>query len=146
MKKIYFAGAWFSPEQEEQHTRIYELLNGTNKFDIFNPKLESLITPESDQDALTQTLNGNIAGVIYADIIVALVDKPYDSGTVFECGLAYGRTPIIYYVERLNGKPFNLMLAKTGRVATNGSELLALLDDESSYEIQSVYDFEGVVE
>jgi nucleoside 2-deoxyribosyltransferase len=145
MKKIYFAGGWFSPEQEERHTRIYELLLSQG-YDIFNPKLESLITPESTQDHMTQTLYGNIKGILDADIVVALTDKPYDAGTIWETGFAYLKKPIVYYAENLNGKPFNLMLAKTGLFAGSEDALVEVLRQESSYELQVSYNFEGEIE
>jgi len=145
MKKLYYAGGWFSLEQEEQHTRIYNLIK--DKYDVFNPKLESLITPDCSTDFMTQTLIGNIEGIKNADIVVVLYDYR-DVGTIWEAGFAYAnQKPIIYYAEHLNGKPFNLMLAKTGRFASNEKELLKLLKDNESYKFKDVYnDFKGVVE
>ena len=145
MKKIYYAGGWFSPEQEEQHTRIYNLIK--DKYDVFNPKLESLITPGCSSDKMTQTLIGNIEGIKNADLVVVLYDYR-DIGTIWEAGFAYSsKKPIIYFAEHLNGKPFNLMLAKTGRFASNEKVLLKLLEDETSWMFKDVYnDFKGEIE
>lgn len=145
MKKIYYAGGWFSPEQEEQHTRIYNLIK--DRYDVFNPKLESLITPGCSSDKMTQTLIGNIEGIKNADLVVVLYDYR-DVGTIWESGFAYANNkPIIYYAEHLNGKPFNLMLAKTGRFASNEEALLKLLEDETSWTFKDVYnDFKGEIE
>ena len=85
MKKIYYAGGWFSPEQEEQHTRIYNLIK--DRYDVFNPKLESLITPGCSSDKMTQTLIGNIEGIKNADLVVVLYDYR-DVGTIWESGFA----------------------------------------------------------
>lgn len=147
MKKghIYFAGGWFSPEQEERHTRVYEALIAAGH-EVFNPKLESLIKPDSTEDHMTQTLIGNIDGVIEAKVVVVLADKPYDSGTIWEAGLAYGKTPIVYYAENLGGKPFNLMLAKTGKFAGNVEDLIKVLEDPTTYELSQVYVYEGEIE
>lgn len=145
MKKIYFAGGWFTPEQEEQHTRIYNLLK--HSFDVFNPKLESLITPGCTDDFMSQTLKGNIEGIKNADIVVVLYDYR-DTGTIWESGFAYAnKKPIIYVAEHLNGKPFNLMLAKTGLYATTTDELLVKLNDDNSYIFKNIYnDYTGEVE
>lgn len=145
MKKIYYGGGRFTSEQEEQHTRIYNLIK--DKFDVFNPKLESLIKPGCSDDFMTQTLLGNIKGIQEADLVVILYDYR-DTGTIWEAGFAYSsKKPIIYFAEHLNGKPFNLMLAKTGRFASNEEELSKLLDDETSWLFKKFYnDFKGDVE
>lgn len=145
MKKIYYAGGWFSPEQEEQHTRIYECIK--NKYQVFNPKLESLIKPGCSDDFMSQTLKGNIEGIQNADLVIVLYDYR-DTGTLWESGFSYAsHKPIIYFAEHLNGKPFNLMLAKTGRFASSEKELLELLEDDKTWTFKDVYnDFKGDVE
>ena len=145
MKKVYLAGGWFTPEMEEEHTRIYNLIK--DKYEVFNPKLESLITEKSTKDDMTQTLIGNIVGIQNADIVLVIYDGK-DTGTIWEAGCAYAnKKPIIYYAEKLNGRPFNLMLAKTGLYASNELELLEKLSDEASYVFNDVtHDYEGDVE
>lgn len=144
MKKIYYAGGWFTPEMEEEHSRIYNLIK--DKFDVFNPKLESLITKEYTQDDMTQTLMGNIAGISNADLVLVIYDRK-DTGTIWEAGCAYAyNKPILYYAETLGDKPFNLMLAKTGNVARNMDELLEKLNDEHTFKFKRVYDYEGDIE
>lgn len=145
MKKIYYAGGWFSPEQEEQHTRIYNLIK--NKYDVFNPKLESLIKPGCSDDFMSQTLKDNIEGIKNADLVVVLYDFR-DTGTIWESGFSYAnKKPILYYAEKLNGRPFNLMLAKTGRFASNEQDLLTLLENDDTWSFKNVYnDFKGDIE
>lgn len=144
MKKIYYAGGWFTPEMEEEHSRIYNLIK--DKFDVFNPRLESLITKEYTQDDMTQTLMGNIAGISNADLVLVIYDRK-DTGTIWEAGCAYAyNKPILYYAETLGDKPFNLMLAKTGNVARNMDELLEKLNDEHTFKFKRVYDYEGDIE
>ena len=66
-------------------------------------------------------------------------------GTIWEAGVAYqSKKPIIYYAETLGDKPFNLMLAMTGKVAKNENELLMLLNQDLKFE--KVNNFEGKVE
>lgn len=145
MKKIYFAGGWFSPEQEEQHTRIYNLIK--DKFDVFNPRIKGEIDGSTTHDKMSKILIGNIEGIKNADMTVVLYDYR-DTGTIWEAGFSYAsKKPIIYFAEHLNGKPFNLMLAKTGRFASNEQELLKLLNEDESWTFKDVYDdFKGEIE
>lgn len=146
MKKIYLAGGWFTPEAEEEHTRIYNILVD-NCFVVFNPKLESLVNKDSTNQDMAMTLLGNVDNICDADIIVAIYDRK-DTGTIWETGYAYAmKKPIIYYAETLNGKPFNLMLAKTGRFAKNTEQLINMLFDDTSYMFKTIRnDYTGDVE
>lgn len=143
MTRLYLAGGWFSPEQEEEHTRIYELLK--DKFDVFNPRIEGEVTSTSSKDFMTQCLIGNIEGIQNADAVVVIYDYK-DTGTIWEAGFAYAsKKPIVYYAEKLAGKKFNLMLAKTGRFAPDEKTLLAILSEDLTF--KNVYDdYEGEVE
>lgn len=145
MKKIYFAGGWFSPEQDEQHTRIYNLIK--DKFDVFNPRIKGEIDGSTTHDKMSKILIGNIEGIKNADMTVVLYDWR-DTGTIWEAGFSYAsKKPIIYFAEHLNGKPFNLMLAKTGRFASNEQELLKLLNEDESWTFKDAYDdFKGEIE
>ncbi len=145
MKKIYFAGSWFTSEQAEQHTRIYNLIK--DKFDVFNPRIKGEINDGTSNDKMSSILIGNIEGIRNADLTVVLYDYR-DTGTIWEAGFSYAsKKPIIYFAEHLNGRPFNLMLAKTGRFAANEQDLLELLDDDSSWSFKDVYnDFKGAIE
>lgn len=145
MKKIYLAGGWFTPEQDEQHTRIYNLIK--NDFDVFNPRIKGEIDNGTSNDKMSSILIGNIEGIQNADLTVVLYDYR-DTGTIWEAGFSYAsKKPIIYFAEHLNGRPFNLMLAKTGRFAANEQDLVKLLNDESSWTFKNVYnDFKGVIE
>lgn len=145
MKKIYLAGGWFTPEQDEQHTRIYNLIK--DKFDVFNPRIEGEIDNGTSNDKMSSILIGNIEGIQNADLTIVLYDYR-DTGTIWEAGFSYAsKKPIIYFAEHLNGRPFNLMLAKTGRFAANEQDLIELLNDESSWTFKNVYDdFKGVIE
>lgn len=145
MKKIYLAGGWFTPEQDEQHTRIYNLIK--DKFDVFNPRIEGEIDNGTSNDKMSSILIGNIEGIKNADLTVVLYDYR-DTGTIWEAGFSYAsKKPIIYFAEHMNGRPFNLMLAKTGRFAASEQDLIKLLNDESSWTFKNVYDdFKGVIE
>lgn len=144
-KKIYYAAGWFTPQQEEEHTRIYNCIK--NDFDVFNPKLESLVTPGATDDFMTQTLLGNIRGIEEADLVLVIYDYK-DTGTIWEAGHAYAsKKPILYYAETLGEKKFNLMLAKTGNFVANMEDLVEALKKEETYTYKSVYhSYKGGVE
>lgn len=140
MKKIYFAGGWFTPEQDEQHTRVYKALcDNLKDVDIFNPRIAGEITAKTSHDKMTDILIGNIEAIDAADLVVVLYDYR-DTGTIWEAGHAYAKQkPIIYFAEHLNGKPFNLMLAKTGRFASSQDELVKELQKDETWEFKNVY-------
>lgn len=144
-KKIYYAGGWFTPEQEEEHARIYNLIK--DDFDVFNPKLESLVTPGATDDFMTQTLLGNIRGIEEADLVLVIYDYK-DTGTIWEAGFSYAsKKPILYYAETLGNKKFNLMLAKTGNFVSNMDDLTTALNNEETFKFKDVYhSYKGGVE
>lgn len=143
-KTLYMGGGWFNPQQEEEHSRIYELLK--DKYEVFNPKLANLVKPDSSADFATQAFIGNIDAIRNSDIVVIITDYK-DMGTIWEAGYTYANCkPIIYYAETLGDRPFNLMLAKTGLVSRNEQELLEKLADEKSYKFHVINNFEGNIE
>ena len=144
-RKIYLAGGWFTPEMEEEHTRIYNLIK--DKFDVFNPKLESKITADATTKDMNETLLGNINGIKNADLVLVIYDRK-DTGTIWEAGCAYAsKKPILYYAETLGNRPFNLMLAKTGSFAGSMLELAGKLDDISTFKFKdTANDFKGDIE
>ena len=144
--KIYLAGPWFSESQEERQERIYNLLKCIENLKIFNPKLHSNITGKEDCDKFATILKNNIDNIVDADLIVAITDEK-DMGTIWESGFAYAhKKPIIYYCETIGDKPFNLMLAKTGKAAKTMSELISLLQNDEIYNWQETYTYAGIIE
>lgn len=145
-RKIYLAGPWFSESQEERQERIYDLLKCIENLEIFNPKLHGNITGKEDCDKFTAILKNNINNIVDADLIVAITDEK-DMGTIWESGFAYARRkPIIYYCETIGNKPFNLMLAKTGKVAKTMSELVSLLRNDEIYDWKETHAYNGIIE
>lgn len=144
--KIYFAGGWFTPAQEEEHTRIGKFLETYKDFEIFNPRFASNLNIGKETDYTNQVLLKNCNAIDNADLIVAITDYK-DMGTLWECGYAYAKKkPIIYYCETLGNKPFNLMLAKTGNVAKNVIDLDKLLKTDKINIFKQIYSFNGLIE
>lgn len=144
-KKLYLAGGWFTPEQEEEHTRLYKLLTEKTNLNVFNPRLEGEIDKFTSKNDMDDILLGNCFNLDTANVVLVIYDGK-DTGTIWEAGYAYAKSkPIIYYAEKLNGKKFNLMLAKTGYFASNEEELLKLLNSDLKY--SDIYDsYKGVIE
>ena len=144
-RKIYLAGGWFTPEMEEEHTRIYNSIK--DKFDVFNPKLESKITANTTDNDMNATLLGNIKGIKDADLVLVIYDRK-DTGTIWEAGCAYAlNKPILYYAETLGNKSFNLMLARTGSFAANMQELEEKLNESDVFDFKAIKaDFKGEIE
>ena len=147
MYKLYFAGGWFNPLQEEEHRRIGDFLATLEKFVVFNPRLAGGdFKPDKNNAHMTQVFLNNCTQIQDADVIVAITDYK-DMGTLWECGYAYANCkPIIYYCETLGDKPFNLMLAQTGKVAKNIDELKQLLLSDDVCLFYSISSFEGMIE
>lgn len=152
MIRAYLAGGWFTASQEEEHTRLYNLLK--DKADIFNPRIAGEINTSTSHNQMSDILIGNIEAIQSSDIIVMIYDGK-DTGTIWEAGFAYANEkPIVYYAEKLNGKPFNLMLAKTGFFVSNEKDLIDMIefltkvkDTFGFIPFKNVYDdYEGEIE
>lgn len=128
--KVYLAGPFFNPEQIERisylETTLLEL-----GFELFSPRLDSLVGPNSTVDDLQKTFDANIAAINDCNFVLAVTDGK-DVGTMFECGVSYIlRKPIMYFAETLGERPFNLMLAQSADlgVCRSRENLEAKLED-----------------
>ena len=109
--KVYLAGPFFSEEQVERVDFIEDLLESLD-FDIFSPRQASKIKPGATKQDMLDTFRGNVTHIDEADLVLAVLDGN-DSGTLFECGYAYQKTPVLYFNETREKGP-NLMLALSG--------------------------------
>ena len=109
--KVYLAGPFFNEEQIERINFIEDLLESLD-FDIFSPRQASKIKPGATMQDMLDTFRGNVDGIEEADFVLAILDEN-DSGTLFECGYSYRKTPVLYFNETREKGP-NLMLALSG--------------------------------
>ena len=127
MKKVYFAGGWFSPAQEEEHTRVLNTLRDYCKdILVFNPREHGELSNEKSNHSseATKIFHNNVGSIRDCDFIVCITDYK-DMGTIWEAGCAYAlNKQIVYYCETLGDRPFNVMLAKSGLVTRNEVELI----------------------
>ena len=109
--RVYLAGPFFNEEQIERIDYIEDLLDRLG-FDIFSPRQASRIKPNCTKEDMIKTFNGNIDNIDKSDFVLAILDGN-DSGTLFECGYAYEKKPVLYFNETRDKGP-NLMLALSG--------------------------------
>ena len=143
---FYIAAPFFNPDQITRVELVKSLLENKG-LTYFSPKDDSAVENINDPENRKKVFALNHESISASRGVIAITDGK-DPGTIWEAGFSYSsKKPIIYFAEHLNGKPFNLMLAKTGRFASNEKELIELLDDASSWLFKDVYDdFTGEIE
>lgn len=132
--RVYCAGGWFTPTQEERLYAVKDILESSG-YSVFFPKEEALCQPDSSMDWRREVFEGNCKAIDSCSFMVSITDEK-DMGTIWEAGYASGKgKPIIYFAETLNGHNFNLMLAQSGvAVALSRDELREILNDPSVME------------
>lgn len=108
--KVYVAGGWFTPEQEEALDSMLRACK-LAEVDFYSPRDDGLYVPGvTDPKDVFQE---NLKQILLSDIVIASTEGK-DMGTVWECGYAYGISkPVAYFYPNRRGK-FNLMLAQSG--------------------------------
>jgi nucleoside 2-deoxyribosyltransferase len=111
--KIYLAGPLFTLAEQKFNSALAQFLRKKG-FAVWLPQ-----DHEPRQKTATAIFEMDLAGLDWADMVVAFMDGPDpDSGTAWECGYAYGKgKPIVCYRTdfRVTGDtkdaPYNLMLS-----------------------------------
>jgi nucleoside 2-deoxyribosyltransferase len=112
--KIYLAGPLFTVAERDFNARLAALLRKAGH-EVFVPQ-------ESEQRTMTarQIFDSDVAGVDWAEVVVANMDGPDpDSGTCWECGYAFRKKPIVVFrtdfraADEPGKAPFNLMLSES---------------------------------
>lgn len=106
IKTAYIAGGWFNPEQLARVEEIEKacLLAG---IESYSPRKHGIYKPGDNPESMVEE---NKTNILEADLVVASTEGK-DMGTLWECGYAYGKTPVLYYFPA-DGK-FNIMLSAT---------------------------------
>lgn len=127
--RVYLASGWFTPKQEEARLMIKGLLEDL-EIDHYSPKDDNLYDPESN-DPFIDVYKEDIIQIKKADIVVASLIG-LDPGTVFECGVAVERTPVVMYCDFTTKT--NLMLAGGAySYVTSENQLRGHLSDWKEY-------------
>lgn len=144
--KVYLAGGWFTPSQDERYTFVENSLRDLG-FDLFVPR--SVKLPDNPTQAdMDRIFMMDIDEIDSCDFMFNITNEK-DMGTLFEAGYAWSHNvPIVYFAEGLDG-PFNLMLAKTASMVLTSRDQISQLGDQTvidniiGYKIQ---DYVGGVE
>lgn len=143
--KVYLAGGWFSPAQEERLYAVKKIIEDAG-FSVFFPKEDNLCPPDADDRQRKASFEGNCMDIRRSDLIVGITDER-DIGTIWELGYAYAMDkPIVYFAETLGDRGFNLMLAQSGiAVALSRDELSSIINDIEANGISNK-EFSGNIE
>ncbi|KRK74473.1 hypothetical protein FD30_GL002222 [Levilactobacillus namurensis DSM 19117] len=112
--QVYLSGPWFAPGEPERLGALENLMNDMG-ISYYSPRLDGIdLTPDATDADRDAVFADNTAHLKTAKLVLAVVDD-YDTGTIWETGMAFGREiPIAYYMETLKtGETFNVMLAKS---------------------------------
>lgn len=111
MKKIYFAGPWFTEQANTFYEKVKTVVDANDEYSVFYPKYQNETIPK-------KVFDGNVNNIKECDLVVALVEHK-DTGTAWEIGMAYVLGKKIYLVvndeESCKKSKTNLMLAMTGK-------------------------------
>jgi nucleoside 2-deoxyribosyltransferase len=134
---LYLAGPLFTQAERSWNLRLAALLSGAGH-SVFLPQAEVQTMASLDADAV---FRADVDGVRTADAIVAILDgADPDSGTSFECGMAYAlglpivavRTDFRAGGDALPGQKLatiNLMLAQAVTAVVARTDTAAGLDE-----------------
>lgn len=113
--RIYFAAPLFNAAERDWNAALAAALRGAGH-EVFLPQEQ-----EPGRDA-TGIFTGDVAGIDWADVVVAVVDgADPDSGTSWEIGYAYGKKPIILVRTDMRrtgsgGFSYNAMLTESATI------------------------------
>ena len=114
MTKIYLAGPLFTVAERDFNARLAARLRAAGH-EVFVPQ-----DVEQRSATARQIFDGDVAGVDWADVVLANMDGPDpDSGTCWECGYAHGKKPVVVYrtdfraAAEHEDAPYNLMLTES---------------------------------
>ncbi len=110
-KRIYIAAPFFNDKQVKVVKAIEQELFRNKKTIYFSPRNEGILkdmTPEGRDKRMKFIFDRNVEHIGWCDFVVAVIDD-YDTGTVWEMGLAFGiGKKIITYCANYHG--INVML------------------------------------
>lgn len=132
-KRCYLASPFFNDKEVLVMEKVLHVLRDEHKLEVFAPyEHQNKDIPFGSTEWREATFTGDIAGILSADVVVAIVDGNYmDSGTAFEIGFAAALDiPVVIYNA---GEEVNLMIADS---------LTAYIDDINMLQ---TYNFETIL-
>jgi nucleoside 2-deoxyribosyltransferase len=150
---LYLAAPLFTQAERSWNLRLAALLSGAGH-DVFLPQAEVLAIETLDAETIFRV---DVDGVRSADAIVAVLDgADPDSGTSFECGLAFAlglpivlvRTDFRAGGDALPGQKLatvNLMLAQAASAVVNLTSPISSLDELASEVVKALESIGGAM-
>ena len=141
---FYFAAPFFKPSQVAREELLKSKLRSLG-FKVFSPKEACHLANDACIEDRDKVFNDNLQAIKSSLAVFSITDGK-DVGTIWESGYAFGLDkPIIYYADSLNGGPFNVMLAQSGKnVFTGYSQLTRKVLINSI--IGQAEEFKGLIE
>ncbi|GEO69116.1 nucleoside 2-deoxyribosyltransferase [Levilactobacillus acidifarinae] len=132
--QVYLAGPWFNAGEPERLAQLESLMDEL-RISYYSPRLDGIdLTPDATDADRDAVFADNTEHLKAAQLVLAVVDD-YDTGTIWETGMAFGREiPVAYYAETLkDGVTFNVMLAKSAvAVLQNRDQARIFLQDPTT--------------
>jgi nucleoside 2-deoxyribosyltransferase len=148
---LYLAAPLFTQAERSWNLKLAALLSGAGHA-VFLPQAEVLAIETLDADAIFRV---DVDGVRSADAVVAVLDgADADSGTSFECGLAFALgSPIVLVRTDFRGggdalpgqklATVNLMVAQAASAVVNLTSPIASLDELAGEVIKALESLPG---
>lgn len=112
MKRVYLAGGWFDPEQEERLSFVEKTLREKAGLDVFSPREHQFEELEmGSREWAKQVYLNDVKNIIDADVVFAIYDKT-DSGTMWEIGYAIAIGKPVYIFKETD-EFMNLMISES---------------------------------
>jgi len=111
--KIYLAAPFFSKEQLDMVKRLEEAFD-LAELDYFSPRSEGVLikmSPKEKEQKMKEIFNSNVDNIFNCQIMIAVIDN-WDTGTVWELGLAYAFNKRIFTISD-NDYGLNVMVRQS---------------------------------
>lgn len=142
---LYFASPFFNDEEVEREEFLIKKLRSCG-FKVFSPKEAIFVQPNAPISIRKKAFDGNIKAIDSSLAVFAVTDGK-DMGTIWEAGYAFGKgIPVIYFAETLGDKPFNLMLAQSGRFVFTSRDQITHNNVYSALYLNMNVQFRGAIE
>lgn len=138
---IYLASPFFNEKQLDFVKRLEEAFDFAG-LDYFSPRSEGILiemSPEEKAIKMQEIFQSNINHIVDCSIMVAVIDD-YDTGTVWEMGLAYGLERPIYTISD-NDYGLNVMIRQSTTIHnTNIDNLIINIMERMTDEQFTIFD------
>ena len=142
---FYLASPFFNSVQNEREDSVKAILRHIG-FKVYSPKEDCVLSHNSSLSERQRVFDDNVDAIYNSRAVFAITDEK-DMGTIWESGFACGiNKPVLYFAESLQGSPFNLMLAHSGRAVFTSRDQLTASRLCNALISQSQIEYGGAIE